>query len=284
MTKTVTDANGTTHFFEVYGSAPIILKKGPPIIALPPAEVGSAMVFVPHAVSLVEQAPMVVYYHGHNGSASIEEYLQADKYRDFRARLKATKAVLVEPWGGHKSKFGVLGTPAGLDSLIDQAMSTAIRLGSPARPVPSPPPKTSLILAGFSGGGATLKNLVIGAKANYLSRLKEVWCLDCMYSGEGQSWLDWARTSGNAGRMLRVRTSTAEDTGSPRAQAKIIRDAVRHRGDPNIDIEETTQAGHEQLPGLFVADWLAPPRPTLALAHEGQHLAGAGVGIGRAAR
>jgi hypothetical protein len=221
---------------------------------------------------------MVVYYHGHNGSNSIEDYLSANKHRDFRAKLASTKAVLVEPWGGHKSKFGALGTADGLNNLIDQAMSTAIRLGSPARPAPSPPPKTSLILAGFSGGGATLKNVVIGTKAGYLDRLKEVWCLDCMYSGEGQAWLDWARTSGNSGRTLRVRTSTEEDTGSPRAQAKIIRDAFRHRGDSNIDIDETTQAGHEQLPGLFIADWLAPPRPTPTLIHEPPRAAAAGAG------
>jgi hypothetical protein len=272
MTKTVTDANGTTHFFEVYSNQPIVLDKGPPIVALPPSAIGSAMVFVPRAVSLVEQVPMVVYYHGHNGSSSIEDYLKADKYRDFRAKLAATKAVLVEPWGWHKSKFGTLGTSDGLNSLIDQAMSTAIRLGSPARPVPSPTPKTSLILAGFSGGGATLKKLVIGAKASYLHRLKEIWCLDCMYSAEGQAWLDWARTSANSGRTLRVRTSAKESTGSPRAQAKIILDAVRHRGDSNIDIEEPANAGHEELPGVFIADWLNP-RPAAPLLHERQYAA-----------
>jgi hypothetical protein len=282
MTKTITDANGTTHFFEVYGNEPVVLSQGPPVVALPPPEIGSAMVFVPRAVSLVEQVPMVVYYHGHNGSSSIEDYLKADKYRDFRAKLASAKAVLVEPWGGHRSKFHALGTSAGLSSLIDQAMSTAIRLGSPVRSVPSPVPRTSLILAGFSGGGATLKNLVMGSTADYIHRLKEVWCLDCLYSEEGQSWLNWARTSGNAGRMLRVRTSTAENTGSPRRQAKIILDAVRRAGDANIDIEEPTRVGHEELPGLFIQDWLTP-RPAATLVHEPRRAAGAGSRIERRA-
>jgi hypothetical protein len=282
MTKTVTDANGTTHFFEVYSNQPIILDNGPPIIALPPSEIGSAMVFVPRAVPLVEHVPMVVYYHGHNGSGSIEDYINADKFRDFRAKLAGTKAVLVEPWGWHKSKFGALGTSAGLNSLIDQAMGTAIRLGWPARAVPSPTPKTSLILAGFSGGGATLKNLVIGSKADYIHRLKEVWCIDCMYSAEGQSWLNWAKTSG-AGKMLRVRTSDEESTGSPRAQAKIILDAVNHRYEPNIDIEKTTHAKHEQLAGLFIEEWLRPQPPALPLLHEQPHAAAAGARIGRRA-
>ena len=154
--------------------------------------------------------------------------------------------------------------------LIDQAMSAALRLGPGARRGLGPTPRPqSLILAGFSGGGATLKNVVIGSKADYIHRLTEVWCLDCMYSGEGQSWLDWARTAGNSGGTLRVRTSTEEGTGSPRAQAKIIRDAVQHRREPNIDIEKTTQAGHEQLPSLFIQGWLSQPRATRAASQIG---------------
>ena len=266
LPKTITDANGTTHFFEVYGSDPIIVSRGPPIIALPPPVIGTAMVFIPRATSLVEQVPMLVYYHGHNGSASIEDYIKANKHRDFRPLLQSTKVVLVEPWGGHKSKFGDLASGAGLARLIDQAMSAALRLGPGARRVLGPTPRPqSLILAGFSGGGATLRNVVIGSKADYIHRLTEAWCLDCMYSGEGQSWLDWARTGGNSGRTLRVRTSTEEGTGSPRAQAKIIRDAAEHRRDPNIDIEKTTQAGHEQLPSLFIQGWLSQPRATRAI-------------------
>ncbi len=280
-TKTVVDANGTTHFFEVYGNEPIVLKKGPPLVVLPPPALGSAMVFVPRAVSLVEQVPMVVYYHGHNGSNSIEEYLKADKFRDFRERLALTKAVLVEPWGGHKSKFCALGTAAGLNSLIDQAMSTAIRLGSPTRPAPSPTPKSSLILAAFSGGGATMKDLVIGSNANYISRLTEVWCIDCMYSGEGQSWLNWARLPANSGRMLRVRTSTAENTNSPRTQAQIILNAKR-KDETNIDIEKPTRAGHEELPNIFVEHWL--PRLELPFVHEQPHAADTRVQIGRRSR
>jgi hypothetical protein len=276
-TKTVTDANGTTHFFEVYGSEPIVVSKGPPLVVLPPAAIGSAMVFVPRAVSWVEQVPMVVYYHGHNGSSSIEQYIKADKYRDFRARLAFTKAVLVAPWGGHKSKFCALGTSAGLNRLIDQAMSTAIRLGSPARAAPSPTPKGSLILAAFSGGGATMKDLVIGSTANYIHRLTEVWCIDCMYSGEGQKWLTWAKA--NPGRTLRVRTSTAENTNSPRVQGQLILDAVKNRPEPNIDIETPTRAGHEELPNIFVPHWL--PNVDLPFAHEQPHAVDTRMQFGR---
>src|SRR5262249_6724050 len=257
VTKTITDGNGITHFFEVYGGEPVIISKGPPIIALPPPVIGTAMVFIPLATSVVEQAPMLVYYHGHNSSTSIEDYIKALKYRDFRPLLKSKKVLFVAPWGGTRSKFGDLGTSAGLARLIDQAMSAALRLSAGARRVVGPTPRPpSLILSGFSGGGATLKNVVIGSKGDYIQRLTEAWCLDCMYSGEGQAWFDWATTSR---KTLRVRVSTEEGTGSPRAQADVIRNALKQKPAPNIDIEKTTEAGHEQLPGLFIQGWLSQP-------------------------
>jgi len=57
MTKTVTDGNGTTHFLEVFNGKSVI---------------GTAMVFAPAAVSIVEAVPMAVYYHGHNSQSSVE--------------------------------------------------------------------------------------------------------------------------------------------------------------------------------------------------------------------
>ena len=81
-----------------------------------------------------------------------------------------------------------------------------------------------------------------------------------------------AKTSG-AGKMLRVRRRTRKATGSPRAQAKIILDAVKHRYEPSIDIEKTTHAKHEQLAGLFIEEWLRPQPPALPLLHEQPHAA-----------
>jgi hypothetical protein len=211
------------------------------------------MAFVPIGVAAVEQVPMVVYYHGHNSQGSIEGYVKAMKQRDFRPLLKTKKVVFVEPWGGTMSKFGTLGTAAGLTTLIESATFTAISNGTPSRPCPAkPPPPPSLILAGFSGGGATLKRVVIDSKAAYLALLSEVWCFDCMYSGEGQAWADWASASGNASRQLRVRVTTTEDTGAPRAQARVIQGTPRS----NIDIDKPVKLGHEDCPGAFIPQWL----------------------------
>jgi len=240
MAKSVTDGNGTTHIIDVYDGK---------------STVGHAMVFVPLAVSLPEQAPMLVYYHGHNGQSSIEGYVTSLTQRDFRPALKAKKVVLVEPWGGTKSNFGKLGGGAGLATLIDQAMFYAISNAPGARSCPAKtPPPTSLILAGFSGGGDALRGAVIGSGAAHIRLLTEVWCFDCMYSGEGSAWVKWARDPANASKRLRVRVSTKESTGKPRAQADIIRTSAK--GAANIDIDKTVSTGHEDLPGLFIPEWL----------------------------
>jgi len=238
MVNSVSDGNGTMHLFDVLDGKSIV---------------GKAMAFVPIGVGMVEQVPMIVYYHGHNSQGSIEGYIKALKVRDFRPLLKDKKVVFVEPWGGHMSKFGTLGTGAGLKTLISAAMFTAISYGPTTRPCPvDPPPPPSLIMAGFSGGGATLKNIVLEGKSPSLALLTEAWCFDCMYSGEGQAWVDWAKSPDNAKKQLRVRVTTTEDTGAPRAQAKIIQASPR----PNIDITGPVSLGHEDCPGKFIPDFI----------------------------
>jgi hypothetical protein len=235
MAKTVTDGNGTTHFFDV---------------SLGNGATGQSMVFVPLAVSQAGQVPMLVYYHGHNGQHSIEAYINAMKERDFRPLLKDKKVLLVEPWGGNRSHFGVLQTPAGLATLIDQAMLIATGSGRPA-PGSAPSPQ-SLILAGFSGGGQALNGVVTSSSGSYLNLLSEAWCFDCMYSGEGQKWVNWVGSSPATFKKLRVRLSSGEDSGSPRAQGAIIRAA----GGSKIDVGGIVQSSHEGLPGPCIQGFL----------------------------
>lgn len=240
MTKSITDGNGTTHFFEVFDGKIII---------------GTAMVFVPVGVPHVEAVPMLVYFHGHNSQDSIEAYIKAMKQRDFRPLLQSKKLVLVEPWGGRmSSKFGAITTGRGLTTLIDSAMFTAISYGTPSRPCPvQPPPPQSLILAGFSGGGKAL-NAAVNSKSTYLARLTEVWAFDCFYSEEGQTWVNWKQA--NADLHLRVRVTTTEDTGSPRRENNII---LRAMPLPNIDVDDPVSIGHEDCPGKFIPQWWPSP-------------------------
>ena len=234
--KTVTDGNGTTCFFEMshHGAS------------------SGAMLFVPLRVSLVEQVPMVVYYHGHNSQHSIEGYIKAMKDRDFRPSLRDKQVILVEPWGGLRSKFHYYQTPHGLQELINQAMSIAISNGAPARSAPAqPPPPDSLILAGFSGGGQALNGVVWTKGGHYHRLLTEIWCFDCMYSGEGDSWAHWARHHKSI--KLRVRLSTQEGSGSPRHQCATLHSESKGL---NVDIAGEVHSTHEGLPGKFISTWL----------------------------
>jgi len=234
--KTVTDGNGTTCFFEMshHGTS------------------SGAMLFVPLQVSLVEQVPMVVYYHGHNSQHSIEGYIKAMKDRDFRPSLRDKQVILVEPWGGLRSKFHYYQTPHGLQELINQAMSIAISNGAPARSAPAqPPPPDSLILAGFSGGGQALNGVVWTKGGHYHRLLTEIWCFDCMYSGEGDSWAHWARHHKSI--KLRVRLSTQEGSGSPRHQCATLHSESKGL---NVDIAGEVHSTHEGLPGKFISTWL----------------------------
>ncbi len=235
MVKTITDGNGTTHFFDVVDNKKIVL--------------GKAMVFVPGAVSMVEAVPMLVYYHGRNSQDSIEGYIRALKQRDFRPLLGSKEVVLVEPWGGHNPTFGALATGSGLTTLIDSAMFTAIS-GTPGRPCPvKPPPPQSLIIAGFSGGGTAL-NAAVNSNSSYLGRLSEAWAFDCLYSAEGQKWVNWARANGS--NQLRVRVTTMESSGSPRRENKIIQATPLS----NVDVADPVSIGHEDCPGAFIPKWI----------------------------
>jgi hypothetical protein len=243
MTTTITDVNGTTHFFDVVRDGHII---------------GNSMMFIPVAVPVVEAAPMLVYFHGFNSQTSIDHYIRAMTQRDFRPKLASKKVVLVEPWGGTRSNFGALVTGRGLAALIDSAMFTAISNGTPTRPCPvQPPPPPSLILAGFSGGGKSLNEAVI-ANSAYSDRLTEAWAFDCLYSEEGQNgtWIKWAKA--NDTKQLRIRVTTGESSGSPRRENDIIRKAAS-KGSPaltNIDAADPASMNHEDCPISFIPQWL----------------------------
>ena len=251
MTKTVTDGNGTTHFFDV---SPGTRTRSPR------DKIGAAMLFIPLATKMVEQVPMLVYYHGHKGPDTIEGYVNSKKERDFRSKLAAKKVLLVEPQGGPFSQFGTLATPAGLATLIEQAMFIALTYGPPVRPMaplgaPIPKPK-SLILAGFSGGGDALRAVVIDSKADYINRLAEVWCFDCMYSGEGKAWSNWSIQTARGNQHLRVRVTEkgfGETTGKPRAQYE---DMIQAGLPIDGDFDAPVKTDHETLPGMFIEKWL----------------------------
>jgi hypothetical protein len=174
------------------------------------------------------------------------------KDRDFRPSLRDKQVIFVEPWGGPRSRFHYYQTPHGLQELINQAMSIAISNGAPARSCPAqPPPPESLILAGFSGGGQALNGVVWTKGGHYHRLMTEIWCFDCMYSGEGDSWAHWARHHKSI--KLRVRLSTQEGSGRPRHQCATLHSESEGL---NVDIAGEVHSTHEGLPGKFISTWL----------------------------
>ena len=221
MGKTTTDGNGTTTFFDAKGGS------------------GEAMLFVPVAVH-IDQIPLIIYFHGHSDHdkprpKSLDEYIGDLSVRDLRPLLKLKKMALIEPWGGTWSSFGDPGTAAGLQALIDAALGKGNKPGS-------------LILAGFSGGGDALRAVGMRLGGTLFSLLSEVWCLDCMYSGEGQDWGNWARKHK---KRLRVGLSTGENSRKGNGPGGI------GKGDA-ISIETFT-CEHEELPGNCIQKWPGTP-------------------------
>jgi hypothetical protein len=251
-----TDQNGTTEFFDVL--APMsqglqITRTGPHEQRITNIVLGRAMLFIPQAVRVIEQVPMLIYYHGHHGPNTIEGYVDSKTERDFRPLLKDKKVLLVEPQGGPVSNFRRLSDPAGTSTLIWRAMQKAFER-PPARPLPKPVPKPpSIIFAGFSGGGATMNKVALDKKTDYADRISEVWCFDSMYSKEGDKWVAWANETK---KTLRVRVSKEEDSGAPRAQAEKVRAGKKAFNLDNIDIDGVIDTTHEKLPGMFIPQFL----------------------------
>ena len=73
---------------------------------------------------------------------------------------------------------------------------------------------------------------------------------DCLYSAEGQKWVNWARANGS--NQLRVRVTTMESSGSPRRENKIIQATPL----PNVDAADPVSIGHEDCPGAFIPKWI----------------------------
>ena len=134
-----------------------------------------------------------------------------------------------------------------------QAHGENVSNGPPARPCPdTPPPPDSLILAGFSGGGQALNEVVMTKGGHYHRLLSEVWCFDCMYSGEGGKWANWAQH--HDGVKLRVRLSSGEGSGSPRGQAHALH--VAAKGLDDVDVGAEIHSTHEALPGKCIPSFL----------------------------
>src|SRR5262245_55128118 len=205
MVTTESDANGTTHFFDING--------------------GKALAFRPKGLGEGEAKAVLVYYHGYNDSNDLKSYMASDPTsRDLRPLLAAKPMLLVEPWGGKRSEFSKFVTASGLTALIDEGVRLAGIAGPPSR----------VILAAHSGGGMQLP-LAAESSFAYADQLTQVWALDCMYLLEGTRWIAWCRK--NPGKTLRVRASTHVFSTKPRLEAEAIAKAADGGRIPNANVD-----------------------------------------------
>ena len=219
MVTTVSDDNGTTHFFDVNG--------------------GKALAFKPKGLTDPEPRAVLVFLHGYNSTSDLKSYMASTPdTRDLRPLLASRPLLLVEPWGGQSSDFSKFVTATGLTTLIDEALKVA-GMKSPPRAV---------ILAAHSGGGMQLLPAV-QSSFTYADRLTQVWALDCMYLGEGAKWINWCRT--NSGKTLRVRASTHPMSAKPRSQAEAIAKAADGGLLPNANVDIVDLA-HDSFPPTFI--------------------------------
>ena len=214
MVKTVSDDNGTTHFFDVNS--------------------GKALAFKPK--SLTEAQAVLVYYHGTSSESGLQGYLA--KKHDLRSLLASKPMLFVMPWGGPDARFPGFVTATGLTALIKEGMRLAA--------IPTPPSR--VILAAHSGGGLDLPQAA-ESSFDYADRLTQVWALDCMYLGEGSRWIAWCRS--NPGKTLRVRASTHAFSAKPRKEAEVIAKAAEGDLLPNANVDIVNEA-HDSLPEKYV--------------------------------
>jgi hypothetical protein len=238
MIKTVKSWNGTTHFFPVLNHQRTI---------------GNAMAFVPNSTGLVEQVPMVIYFHGISfaHAQNLETYLSSEKgIWDIRSALSTEKMLLVVPWGGPMSQgsYAAFFSATALSELIQTAMRVAITNGSAKRQVAEVPWPAKLVLAGHSGGGLALLKAA-NAKTPYSRLLTDVWALDCMYWHEGNDWVRWCNRSDNANRTLHVRA--VNKPLKPKIQAD---EMLKHKP-RNADIQ-IVNVGHFEMPKVYAPQFV----------------------------
>jgi hypothetical protein len=186
------------------------------------------MIYVPGDGMPKPSSRVVVHFHGYTGAKSIDDHVANPPTNLAAAMAKATD-ILVQPWGGSRSKFGILHTSfSALDSLIFEALGLASDNAPSARMCIDAPFPTKIVLSGHSGGGEALRKTA-AFNGKTAGALTEVWALDCMYAFEGDEWVKWAKH--HAGISLKVVTQNFLPTNTtgdakPCQQGRVIEKAT----------------------------------------------------------
>jgi hypothetical protein len=153
-------------------------------------------VYVPDRKQLGNTIDVILYFHGHkDGKTQDIKHVCNDDRNPMRTVLsQSTKKhfVFVAPQLGAKAEGGNLDTD--VKPMLDQVMlglEAYLSLGST-------PTVGNIVLAAHSGGGERLR--VVAAQTWVDSKLLEVWCFDCLYTGwkeptaarsDASYWIKW---------------------------------------------------------------------------------------------
>lgn len=153
-------------------------------------------IFLPDGYRAEAECDVVMYLHGwqlQTGVTEIDQYLERP-FGKLREGLVASgkNAIFVAPTLGPESEAGILTSPGGLDWFLTLCLAAATNHGE-LFAVDAALNLRHLILAGHSGAGARMRELVQGSNTS-IEGTSEFWGYDSLYSDEDLSvWPNWAR-------------------------------------------------------------------------------------------
>lgn len=153
-------------------------------------------VYVPDRKQLGNTIDVILYFHGHkDGKTQDIQHVFNDDRNPMRQALGSSLKkhfIFVAPQLGSKAEGGDLNTD--VKPMLDQVMLAL----EAYLPLGSTPTVGKIVLAGHSGAGERLR--VVAPQTWVDSKLLEVWCFDCLYTGwrepkaarsDATFWINW---------------------------------------------------------------------------------------------
>jgi hypothetical protein len=215
-------------------------------------------IYLPPGLRRSAQVDLLVYLHGwetdRNGrvicgrARNIAEYL-ADKQFALRevVRDSGKNAILVVPKLGTHSEPGTLANPGGFARFIEAVLGTL----ASCRAWTAAPVLRRLILAGHSGGGATVGRIA-AERGELVAYLKEVWMLDALYGKVVPSWATFLD-----GRPDVVGRFLFTTQGGTVSNHKTLAERLRSSRATKVEIRLSRTPSHCQVPIAEFAGLLA---------------------------
>jgi hypothetical protein len=234
-------------------------------------------VFLPERFRPSASVDLLVFLHGHLGPCasprpSVAEFWNTGLAKPGAAmgigpmglreelNLAGKNVILVVPSLGAFSSAGALTAPGGFDALIANVLQV-IRDEASLKITPSL--VRHIVLAGHSGGGAAMRDIV-ALKDHAVRRIRRVWGFDTLNSDrDPKAWLEWAKAEPDPSlrRVFQYYADTWADAkktikvGTWR-RAEELAKLADIEGLKNVHAKKAGGRKHCELPLLFLKDRL----------------------------